>query len=75
MKAGDLGKIFATAIVGQVLSFLNVVVQPFSGTIFVFDEWEPIASKSAVAVSFVVVLVLSALLSKSKSGVSGGAII
>jgi hypothetical protein len=75
MKAKDLGKIFGTAIVSQILAFLNAVFQPFNGTIFVFGAWQPIASKSAVAVGFVAVLVMTALYQKWKEPVSGRAII
>jgi hypothetical protein len=73
MKAKDLVKIFGTAVVSQILAFLNAVFQPFDGTIFVFGAWQPIASRSAVAVGFVAVLVMTAL--KWKEPVSGRAII
>jgi hypothetical protein len=75
MKANDLVKIFGTAVVSQILAFLNAVFQPFDGTIFVFDAWQPIASKSAVGVGFVAVLVMTALYQKWKEPVSGRAII
>jgi hypothetical protein len=75
MKAKDLVKIFGTAVVSQILAFLNAVFQPFDGTIFVFGAWQPIASRSAVAVGFVAVLVMTALYQRWKEPVSGRAII
>jgi hypothetical protein len=74
MRAQDLGKIFGTAVVSQILTFLNAVFQPFDGTIFVFSGWQEIASKSAVAAGFLAVLVLTALYQKWKKPVSGRAI-
>jgi len=62
----DAGKVFGTAIISQIVAFLNAVFQPFEGTIFVFEGWQSIASKSAVACGFVVVLVLAAVITRSK---------
>jgi hypothetical protein len=75
MRAKDLVKIFGTAVISQILAFLNAIFQPFDGTIFVFSAWQPIASKSAVAVGFVAVLVMTALYQKWKKLVSARAII
>src|SRR5438552_15663531 len=74
MKLGDVGKVFGVAVVSQIIAFLNAVFQPFAGTIFVFDPWQPIASKSAVAVGFIAVLVVTALYLKWKKPVSARAI-
>jgi len=75
MKFEGLIKIFGTAAISQVVNFLNAVFQPFDGTIFVFNTWQAIASKSAVAVGFIAVLVLAALYQKWKKPVSARAII
>jgi hypothetical protein len=55
-------KVFGTALISQILTFLNAAFQPFEGTIFVFEDWQPIASRSAVACGFVVVLVIAAVM-------------
>jgi hypothetical protein len=75
MKANDIAKIFGTALISQIIALLNAVFQPFDGTIFVFGAWQPIASKSAVAVGFVAVLVMTALYKIWKKPVSARAII
>jgi hypothetical protein len=75
MKAKDIAKIFGTALISQIIALLNAVFQPFDGTIFVFGAWQPIASKSAVAVGFVAVLVMTALYKIWKKPVSARAIV
>jgi hypothetical protein len=55
------GQVVLTTLISQVIAFLNAVFSPFEGTIFVFDDWERIASRTAVAVGFIVVLGLVAL--------------
>ncbi|QDP25033.1 hypothetical protein [Bradyrhizobium cosmicum] len=74
MKAADIGKVFGTAFVSQILTFLNAAYQPFEGTIFVFDAWQPKASQSAVAIGFVVILITAAIVIRSNRPVSKGAI-
>jgi hypothetical protein len=74
MKKADVAKVFGTALISQVVAFLNAAYQPFEGTIFVFREWQPIASKSAVAVGFVVVLVIAGLHEQSKKPITAKAI-
>jgi hypothetical protein len=75
MKPTDIGKVLAASVVSQVIAFLNAVYQPFEGTIFVFKEWQPIASRSAVAVGFVIVLAITTLLIRSNKVISSKAII
>jgi len=70
MKAADIIKVFGTAVISQVISLLNAVYKPFEGTIFVFKDWQSIASKSAIAVGFVVVFVLAARVVTSKRPVT-----
>jgi hypothetical protein len=64
VKAIDFGKVFGVAVISQIVAFLNAIYQPFAGTIFVFDDWQPIASRSAVAVGFVVVFVMAVVIIK-----------
>lgn len=75
MKPADIGKVLAASVVSQVITFLNAVFQPFEGTIFVFKEWQPIASRSAVALGFVVVLAVTTLVMKSNRVISSKAIV
>src|SRR5229473_2423981 len=70
-----VGKVFGTALISQIVAFLNAVFQPFQGTIFVFADWEPVASKSAVAFGFVVVLVVAAVITRSNRPVAVKSII
>jgi len=74
MKAG-LGKVFGTALISQIVALLNAAFQPFQGTIFVFTDWEPVASRSAVAFGFVVVLVVAAVITRSNRSVAVRSII
>lgn len=59
--AGKAGKVVGVTFVSQILSLLNAIFSPFKGTIFVFDEWEPMASKTAVAAGVVIVASVVAL--------------
>jgi hypothetical protein len=52
------------------VAFLNAAFQPFERTIFVFADWQKIASRSAVAVGFVVVVVVAAVITRSKRPVT-----
>lgn len=56
-----IGQLFGFSFISQVPAFLNAALSPFKGTIFAFDDWEPMASKSAVAVGFVILPVIVAL--------------
>jgi hypothetical protein len=75
MKPADIVKVFAASVVSQVIAFLNAVFQPFEGTIFVFNGWQSIASRSAVAIGFVIVLAVTTLVMKSNREISSKAII
>jgi hypothetical protein len=55
-----IGSVLATALISQVVSFLNAVVQHFRGTFLAFDRWGPIVSKTAVAIGFVIIIVIAA---------------
>jgi hypothetical protein len=57
-----LVKVFGTALISQITTFLNAVIQPFEGTIFVFEDWQQMANKSAIASGFVLVLVFVAVI-------------
>jgi hypothetical protein len=59
-EAGGIFKVLAPTAIAAVISFLNAVFSPFKGTIFVFDPWEPQASRTAVATSVVVIAVVVA---------------
>ena len=54
-------RVAAATVVSQIVAFLNAVFEPFKGTIFVFDEWEPQASKTALAAGVVIVAVVAGL--------------
>ena len=54
-EAGGIFKVLAPTTIVALISFLNALFSPFKGTIFVFDKWEPQASRTAVATSIVVV--------------------
>ena len=56
-----VAKVVGTTLVSQILSFLNAIFAPFKGTIFVFDTWEAMASKTAVAAGFVIVAAVVAM--------------
>ena len=75
MKGKDIGKIFGVTTINVVISLLNAAFQPFAGTIFVFDDWQSVASKTAIAVDFVVVLIVASLIIGSKYQITRGAII
>jgi hypothetical protein len=56
-----LGQVLGITFVSQVIAFLNAAIAPFKGTILAFDDWEPLASKTAVAAGFVIVAAVVAL--------------
>jgi hypothetical protein len=55
------GQVVGITLISQILALLNAVFSPFEGTILVFDEWEPTASRTAIAVGFVLVAVIVSL--------------
>jgi hypothetical protein len=66
MTAADLGKIFVVTAINVAITFLNAVFQPFTDTIFALNDWQPVANKSAIAVGFIVILVVAAVKVKSE---------
>jgi hypothetical protein len=54
----DFVKLFSTAFISQIITMLNAIFEPFNDTIFVFKGWQSIANKSAIAVGFLVVMVI-----------------
>jgi hypothetical protein len=56
-----LGQVLGITFLSQVVALLNAAFSPFRGTILAFDDWEPLASKTAVAAGFVIVAAVVAL--------------
>jgi hypothetical protein len=56
-----LFKVVGITVVSQIVAFLNVLFEPFKGTILVFGEWEAQASKTAVAAGVIIVAVVAGL--------------